>query len=246
MLKALCILSGLALASGQEELLVQTTSGLVQGYYNGMKVREWDGIRYAAPPVGAKRWEQSTPAEPWADVFMADFMAPACPQVCVLPPGTCPLYGTDEDCLYLTVMGPTDNATDTSGWPVYFWIHGGSYEQGSGNTPLYNGTQFALQGVITVVVNYRLSSLGFLASTSMEGNYGLRDQVLALQWVRDNIAAFGGNPAAITIGGQSAGGMSVGAFLTAPSTGGMFSRAIMESNPLALPFHTRYSLTYLS
>jgi carboxylesterase type B len=108
-----------------------------------------------------------------------------------------------------------------------------------GNCALYNGTTFAQNNVVTVVINYRLGALGFMASQSMEGNYGFTDQILALKWVRDNVASFGGDPKQVTIGGQSAGAMSVSCHLISKESAGLFSAAIMESNPLGMPYHSR-------
>jgi len=244
MICALVFSLGLAAVSAQSELLAQTTLGLVQGHYNQLGVREWNGIPYATPPVGERRWAQSIPATPWGDnVYNANFMAPGCPQICNLPPGNCPEYGLSEDCLFLSVWSPTEPSSDPAGYPVYFWIHGGAFEQGLGDCALYNGTTYANNNVVTVAINYRLGALGFMASSSMDGNFGLWDQRLALQWTIDNIAQFGGNPQRITIGGQSAGAMSVGAHLISKGSSGMFQQAVMESNPLALPFHTRESAT---
>ena len=138
-------------------------------------------------------------------------------------------------------MAPKEPSADPAGYPTLFWIHGGAFEQGQGNCALYNGTTFASQGVITVVINYRLGALGFLASPSMKGNYGLLDQRMAMQWTQDNIAAFGGNPKRVTIGGQSAGAMSVGSHAISPGSQGLFAQGIMESNPLGMPYHTRES-----
>ena len=152
-----------------------------------------------------------------------------CQQICNLPPGTCPEYGTSED---LTVFSPQEPPSDPAGYPVYVWVHGGSFEQGLGDCALYNGTDFATRGVVSVVINYRLGALGFMASESMAGNYGLLDQKIALEWTKNNIQGFNGNPEAVTLGGQSAGGMSVGAHLTAESATGLFHYAVMESNPL--------------
>jgi para-nitrobenzyl esterase len=173
-------------------------------------------------------------------------MAPGCEQICNLPPGNCPVYGISEDCLYLSVYSPTEPSPDPAGYPVYFWIHGGAFEQGLGDCALYNGTTYAQNNIVSVTINYRLGAFGFLASESMDGNYGLWDQQLALKWTIDNIAGFGGNPNKVTIGGQSAGAMSVGAHLTAKGSAGMFQQAVMESNPLALPFHTRFELLSLT
>lgn len=138
-------------------------------------------------------------------------------------------------------MAPEEPSSDPNGYPVFFWIHGGAYEQGLGNSPLYNGATFAQKGVITVVINYRLGIMGFMANSDMQGNYGLMDQRLAMQWTKDNIKAFGGDPARVTIGGQSAGAMSVGSHLISPGSKGLFSKAIMESNCLGMPYHTKES-----
>ena len=173
--------------------------------------------------------------------YVANFNANGCPQLCNLPPGNCPAYGLSEDCLYLSVFAPTKPPTNPAGYPVFFWIHGGAFEQGLGNCALYNATYFAEKGIVTVVTNYRLGALGFTASESMDGNYGIKDQRLAMQWVQDNIAAFGGNPDLVTVGGQSAGAMSAGAHMVSEASAGLYDRIIMESNPLGLPFHTRES-----
>jgi cholinesterase len=229
-------------AYAQSELLVNTDKGYVQGHYNALGVKEWMGIPYAKPPVGNLRWEYPQEAESWSSAYQANYIAPACAQVCKLPPGNCPDFsGVSEDCLYLTVMAPHEPSKDPAGYPVFFWIHGGAYEQGMGNAALYNGTNFAQKDVVTVVINYRLGAMGFLAAENMQGNYGHMDQRLAMKWTQKNIAAFGGNPNKVTIGGQSAGGMSVGAHLIGPGSAGLFQQAIMESNPLGLPFHERDS-----
>lgn len=223
------------------ELLVSTSQGNIQGMYNELGVRQWKGIPYAKPPVDDLRWEYPQQPDPLSDTYVANYNAPGCQQVCKLPPGNCPEYGQDEDCLYLTVMAPTDPPPTDDGYPVLFWIHGGAFEQGLGNCALYNGTQFALNGVVTVVINYRLGALGFLASKSMQGNYGFMDQRMAMQWTQSNIRAFGGDPNRVTIAGQSAGSQSVSCHLTSPNSQGYFHQAIQESNPLALPYHDRKS-----
>lgn len=150
-----------------------------------------------------------------------------------------------EDCLFLTVMSPSDPPTAgngfPNGYPVFFWMHGGAFTQGFGNSALYNGSTFALNDVVTVVINYRLGALGFLASDEMTGNYGFLDQRLAMAWTKNNIAGFGGNPNAITIGGQSSGAMSVSCHVASPGSRGLFNSIIMESNPFGLPYHTRES-----
>ncbi len=238
---AVLALALLALASAVDNLLVNTKAGPVKGFLAPGDVRVWKGIPYSEPPVGDLRWEYPKSKEPFTEVYDATFDAPGCQQTCVLPPGNCPDYGLSEDCLYLTVTAPEEPSSDKAGYPVFFWIHGGAFEQGLGNAPLYNGTFFANKDVISVVINYRLGAFGFLASESMQGNYGLMDQRLAIQWVQDNIAGFGGDPSKITIGGQSAGGMSVGSHLVMPGSKGLFSQSIMESNCLGLPYHDRTS-----
>ena len=142
--------------------------------------------------------------------------------------------------MYLTVTTPVEDPP-AEGYPVFFWIHGGAYEQGTGFSALYDGSNFANQGVITVVINYRLGALGFLAGSTMQGNYGMMDQRLAMEWTKQNIKAFGGNPNLVTIGGQSAGAMSVVSHMISQNSTGLYNYAIIESNPLALPFHTRES-----
>mmetsp|Transcript_33152 Transcript_33152/g.47959 ORF Transcript_33152/g.47959 Transcript_33152/m.47959 type:complete len:537 (+) Transcript_33152:31-1641(+) len=224
-------------------LLVNTSFGQVLGHLNEVGIREWKGLPYAKPPIGELRWEY--PVEPTAipqgQIYEANFDAPGCSQTCSLPPGNCPSYGISEDCLYLSVYAPTVPSTDKDGYPVLLWIHGGAFEQGLGNCALYNGSTFAQKGIVSVVINYRLGALGFMASPSMKGNYGIADQRAAMKWVVENVKGFGGNPAAITLAGQSAGAMSVGIHLVSPNSQGLFQQGILESNPLALPYHTRDS-----
>ena len=192
--QSLLVASGLAATYAQQELLVKTTTGDVQGHYAPQNAREWNGIPYATPPVGDLRWEPSIPPAAWSNTYTADFMAPGCPQVCNLPPGNCPEYGIEEDCLFLSVWAPNKPSEDPAGYPVMFWVHGGAFEQGLGDCALYNGTQYSQLDVVTVAINYRLGTLGYMAGELMEGNYGILDQRLALQWTQDNIAGFGGNP----------------------------------------------------
>lgn len=235
---SLCLL----VVAKSDDLLVNTPkAGPIQGMMTDDNVRLWKGIPYAKPPVDALRWQYPQAKEPFTEVYDATFDAPGCQQTCVLPPGNCPEYGQSEDCLYLSVTAPEKPSSDGTGYPVFFWIHGGAFEQGYGNAALYDGTTFAKKDVITVVLNYRLGALGFLASESMDGNYGIMDQRMGIQWVKDNIGAFGGDPSKITIGGQSAGGMSVGCHLVMPESKGLFSQSIMESNCLGLPYHSRSS-----
>jgi acetylcholinesterase/cholinesterase len=218
---------------------------VVQGHKTIKGTSQWQGISYAKPPLGDLRFEYPTKPDPITDhVYEANFLAPGCSQVCNLPDGSCSTSGYSEDCLYLTVNAPSsDDTPPEGGYPVFFWMHGGAYSQGLGDSDLYDGTKLAEQKVVNVIINYRLGAIGFMASKSMSGNYGFMDQIQALKWTRSNIAGFNGNPDKITIAGQSAGGESVGTFITSPETKGLFSKAIMQSNPLALPMHTRDSAT---
>ena len=190
------------------------------------------GIPYAAPVTGARRWAAPEPHEGWSGMRDARRFGPAAPQ----RPGTgltAAPHAWDEDCLTLNVTTP---ALDDARRPVLFWIHGGGFLTGKGGIPWYDGSSFARRGdVVTVTVNYRLGALGFahLAALAPElastGLLGLLDQIAALEWVRDQIAAFGGDPARVTIAGESAGAMSVGTLLGMPRARGLFRAAIAQS-----------------
>jgi para-nitrobenzyl esterase len=224
-----------------DDLLVKLSDGSqVQGFYNPSGNREWDGIPYAKPPVGDLRWEFPEAPDAWSDVRQP-YNAPGCPQTCNLPYGSCSDFGYDEDCLYLNVWSPKEPSSDPAGYPVMMWIHGGAFSQGLGDSAIYNGTQFTENGVIVVTINYRLGALGYMASESMQGNYGIMDQIQALKWIQSNIEYFGGNKDRVTIDGQSAGGESTTTLLTSPDAVGLFHQTIIQSNPLALPSHTRES-----
>ncbi|MCV7211288.1 carboxylesterase/lipase family protein [Mycolicibacterium canariasense] len=185
----------------------------------------FQGIPYAAPPVGALRWQPPAPVRPWTGVRDATLPRPRCVQDTSRDPG----WGrkTAEDCLTLNVWVPSGAA----GLPVMFWIHGGAFLNGSGD--LYGSRWLATTGrVIVVTVNYRLGAPGFLAHPGVgDGNYGLADQQAALRWVHENIGAFGGDPAKVTIAGESAGAMSVCDHLVAPGSAGLFRAAIIQSGP---------------
>jgi para-nitrobenzyl esterase len=208
-----------------------TRSGLVVGSTTPDGVSEFLGIPYAAPPIGASRW---TPPKPYGLFPGFQWQATQFGSECTQPGGI-----GSEDCLFLNVYTPASrpraNEANLSGrgLPVMFWIHGGSLIRGGSNP--YDPTRLVRNGVIVVTINYRLGYLGFFAHPAIDaedhlsGNYGLMDQQLALKWVRDNIAGFGGNPDRITIFGQSAGGQSVYAQLASPLAEGLFRRAIAES-----------------
>ncbi len=215
--------------------VVETAYGRLQGSEeNGVQV--WKGVPFAAPPVGALRYRPPQPPAIWSGVREATAFGPTAPQ---LPSPLNNLFGREqqlsaEDCLYLNVWSP---AADGAKRPVLFWIHGGAFTGGSGSTPWYDGASFARNGdVVVVTINYRLGLLGFLhladlggASFAATGNLGILDQVAALRWVKQNIAAFGGDPDNVTIFGESAGGMSVGTLLGTPSAQGLFHKAILQS-----------------
>ena len=191
------------------------------------------GIPYAAAPVGERRFKRAVPPEPWEDIRDATRFGPAAPQ---LPSGGMtnnrPVKW-DEDCLFLNVTTP---AIDGHKRPVFVWIHGGGFRSGQGAIPWYNGTSFATRGDIVVVsINYRMGALGFADLSRYGDEYatsginGILDQVVALEWVRDNIENFGGDPDQVTIAGESAGGFSVSMLLASERAAGLFHRAIPQS-----------------
>ncbi|MEH0418253.1 carboxylesterase/lipase family protein [Streptomyces sp. B21-083] len=205
---------------------VRTHDGLVRGAaHDGY--RTFEGIPYAAPPVGGLRWAPPHRPPPWPGVRDATRPAGACPQ----PAGEVPGGSTDEDCLHLNVTTP-DGAEPAHPRPVIVWLHGGGFTTGAGSS--YDAHRMATRGgVVVVTVNYRLGALGFLAHSGLPGSgtFGLADQQAALRWVRAGIGAFGGDPHNVTLAGESAGGYSVCAQLTSPSAAGLFDRAIIESGP---------------
>ncbi len=210
-------------------------SGPISGLRVGTQgdVHSFLGIPFAAPPTGDRRWRPPLPPVPWSEVRPCEKVGSACPQ----PPSMMRSGGGDEpqseDCLYLNVFAPAD----AKKLPVMVWIHGGAFFLGSGSAPLYDGGNLARRGVVVVAINYRLGPFGFLAHPALtaesehhsSGNYGLLDQIEALRWVKRNAAAFGGDPANVTIFGESAGAFSVGCLLVSPLAKGLFHRAIAES-----------------
>ena len=218
--------------------VVRTESGLVSGTY-GDGIRAYLGIPYAAPPTGDLRWKPTVPVQPWQGTRQTTAFGPACPQVVPADRSAESQPGNmSEDCLYLNVWTPARNPDEKL--PVMVFIHGGSFLQGAGSIPLYNGTNLAKKGVVLVNLNYRLGPLGFLAHPALanespqnsSGNYGLQDQVAAIKWVKNNIAGFGGDPDRITIFGESAGGTSTLVHLAGNETRGLYRQAIVESGPL--------------
>jgi para-nitrobenzyl esterase len=214
--------------------VVETTSGPVQGtVMEGVKA--FQGIRYAASPAGANRWTPPQPPTPSATVIEATTPGPSCPQpinqFSAGPPNS-------EDCLFLNVWTPLDAHRDNA-LPVFVWIHGGALVTGAG-LGFDPSLMVAQDNVIVVTINYRLGALGWLAEAALadangnSGNYGLMDQQLAMKWVQNNIRNFGGNPFRVTVGGESAGGLSTLSNLASPTAKGLFHGAIVESGAYML------------
>eukprot|EP00045_Choanoeca_perplexa_P006117 m.51991 g.51991 ORF g.51991 m.51991 type:complete len:548 (+) comp13472_c0_seq1:114-1757(+) len=215
------------------EVIVETKAGSLAG----KQMEEVDyflGVPFGKPPINELRWTSPAPAESWTGVRKAHEFGPDCSS----DKSDYVNWNTSEDCLYLNVYRPA--ASNTAPLPVMVWFYGGSWEFGGSSFFLYDGHGIVTKGnVIVVTVNYRMMMFGFMASPELKaedpngstGNYGMQDQRLAMQWVQDNIAAFGGDPNNVTIFGQSAGGGSVTAHLVMPKSSGLFQRAIIESGP---------------
>jgi carboxylesterase type B len=195
------------------------------------------GIPYAASPAGDNRWRAPVPAARHDGVLEAVDFGPICPQTRPTPRH----LSQNEDCLSVNVWTPRRGGEGAL--PVMVFIYGGSFIDGSSALPIYDGGHLAASGrVVVVSFNYRLGALGFLSGIDgLAGNYGFLDQQLALRWVRDNIARFGGDPAKVTLFGQSAGGMSIALHLAAPSSRDLFRAAIMESNPFGIPYKSPHA-----
>ncbi len=214
--------------------VVDTRHGPGRGVDDG-KVKAWKGIRYAAPPVGDLRWREPQPPPRWSEPADATRVGPVCPQP------TDPRIPIDlgapqgDDCLTLNVWASSDISAG-DGKPVMVWVHGGAYILGSSAQPLYDGAVLAGSGdAVIVTLNYRMGAMGFLDLSSFgdgfETNLGLRDVLFALQWVRDNIAGFGGDPKRVTLFGESAGGGIITTLMASPAAAGLFTGAIAQSSP---------------
>jgi para-nitrobenzyl esterase len=231
--------AALAVCAGAAAEPVEIDGGHVEGISeDGVEV--FKGIPFAAAPVGPLRWRAPQSASSWIGTRKADTFSAVCPQQGSYPPESAP-EPTSEDCLYLNIWAPAERPTKPL--PVMVWIYGGALENGSASTPLYAGEGFAKRGVILVTFNYRLGVLGFLSlralsqesTAGVSGNYGLLDQISALEWVQRNIRAFGGDAQNVTLFGQSSGSISVSALIASPMAKGLFQRAIGESGGLFEP-----------
>ena len=222
----------------QEPSYVQldTAHGTLEGVVSGDgKVRTFKGIPYAAPPIGDLRWKPPHPVTPWEGVRLAHDYPPRAMQVHVWDDMFFYDDGPSEDCLYLNLWMPAKPETDKL--PVMFWIHGGGFIAGSTSEPRQDGGNLSKKGVLVVSLTYRMGIFGFFAHPELSaesarnasGNYGMLDMVAALEWVRDNIATFGGDPNNVTIFGESAGSMAVSALMASPQARGLFHKAIGES-----------------
>ena len=223
--------------SENKKTVVRTRDGKVKGsYQEGLYI--FKGIPYVAPPVGERRWLPPQPVEPWQGVRQAQTFGATSPQNWSPLNDIIPDFGVveprSEDCLYLNVWSP---GLDDARRPVLVWIHGGAFNLGSGSQSPYDASKLARRGdAVVVTFNYRLGVFGFLrldevtgGKVPATGNEGLLDQIASLEWVHDNIAAFGGDPDNVTLFGESAGAMSIGCLLAMPKARGLFHKAILQS-----------------
>src|ERR1700723_2476069 len=233
---AMLFLAGMADAAPAQ---IRTEAGSVEGSTStDGKVQIFKGIPYAAPPVGALRWKEPQPVASWQGVREATEFGARCMQGNVFGDMVFRDAAPSEDCLYLNVWTP--KASPDAKLPVMVWIYGGGFQAGATSEPRQDGEHLAHKGVVVVSMNYRLGIFGFFSHPALtkesphhaSGNYGLQDQAAALQWVRKNIAAFGGDPENLTIFGESAGSISVSALMVSPLSKGLIHRAIGESGAL--------------
>lgn len=218
--------------------IVRTARGALAGVDAGGGVAAFRGIRYAEPPLGERRWRPPVAAAAWGGLRSAARFGPACVQVRVSPGSIYEQYPpqSSEDCLFLNVWCPWNAARS----PVMVWLHGGSLRMGDAASAMYDGAALARKGVLVVTVNYRLGVLGYLAHPQLSaesphaasGNYGLLDQIEALRWVREHIAAFGGDPGNVTVFGESAGALSAILLMSSPLASGLFHKMILQSGSL--------------
>lgn len=220
---------------------VDTKSGPVSGTTASDGLREYKGIPYAAPPVGRLRWQAPQPVSPWTEVKQTTAFGAQCMQRRQFADMVFRASGMSEDCLFLNIWTPAKSGRERL--PVLVYFYGGGFSAGDGSEPRYDGAAMARRGIVTLTVNYRLGVFGFMAHPDLtresphhaSGNYGLLDQAAALAWVRDNIAAFGGDPRRVTIAGESAGSISVSTLMASPLSRGLIAGAIGESGAAINP-----------
>ncbi|XP_050321068.1 esterase E4 isoform X1 [Bactrocera neohumeralis] len=221
-------------------VVIETSLGKIRGRFQKYRSGErggyysFKGIRYGEAPIGARRFRAAAPEKPWLGVRDASREGNSCPHKNMI----LDTFKGNEDCLFLNVFTTRlPREDDELQLPVMVWLHGGGYSFGSGNTFLYGPDYLVAEDIVLVTLNYRLGPLGFLtAGPDAPGNQGLKDQVLALKWVRDNIAAFGGDPKQVTVFGESAGASSVQMLLLSPLAAGLFQRAISQSGSALNPW----------
>jgi para-nitrobenzyl esterase len=214
-------------------LVVKTANGWVEGTLEKSGNRAFKGVPFAAPPVGDLRWREPQPVKDWTDTLKADHFAPRAMQLPIFSDMNFRSKGMSEDCLYLNIWAPQD----AKNLPVLVYFYGGGFVGGDGSEPRYEGDSIAKFGIVAITVNYRLGAFGFMAHPELtkespnhaSGNYGVLDQAAALQWVKNNIGAFGGDPAKVTIAGESAGSVSVSAQMASPLARDLIAGAIGES-----------------
>lgn len=216
---------------------VKTTNGIVEGI-NVSGISSFKGVPFAAPPVGELRWKAPAPVSNWSGVRKADKFGPRAMQLPLFGDMNFRSEGMNEDCLYLNIWTPSKTGNEKL--PVLVYFYGGGMVAGDGSEPRYDGESMARRGIVAITVNYRLTVFGSLAHPELtkesphhaSGNYGLQDQAAALQWVQQNIAAFGGDPKKVTIAGESAGSFSVSAQMASPLSKNLIAGAIGESGSL--------------
>ena len=230
---AAVFLCALSVAANAEVTTARVSGGQIEGTA-ASGVASFKGIPFAAPPVGDLRWKKPQPVVAWSGVKKASDYAPACMQDPNMLKFIGAPEGVSEDCLYLNVWTPAKAASERL--PVMVWIYGGGFAAGATSSATYDGTRLAQKGVVLVSVAYRVGPFGFLAHPDLSresgkgsGNYGLQDMIAGLEWVKANIAAFGGDPRNVTIFGESAGGIAVSMLGASPAAKGLFAKAISES-----------------
>lgn len=233
----LAISAGLSTLTAADQ--VKTTAGIIEGSGpNSSGIREFKGVPFAEPPVGKLRWAAPQPVRPWTGVRQAKQFGPRCMQPPLFSDMVFRSNGMSEDCLYLNIWTPAKSANEKL--PVLVYIFGGGFMAGDGSEPRYDGESMAKKGIVALTVNYRLGVFGFLAHPELtkespnkaSGNYTLLDNTAALKWVKDNIAAFGGDPRKVTIAGESAGSIAVSAQMASPLSKALIAGAIGESGSI--------------